>query len=145
MVWSHFLFFLGICWASLWDNLTSQDVVSLLLAAGCPESAPGGTLPRRRGSGEMRHRGGKEVFWFKELHFFLGDWHFPFPGCLQCTLRSDLDVKKTKLWRSCWCYGHCDTVWQWPTINVWGVYFFRKRHQCCKQLFVLSFCDHLCC
>ena len=70
MVWSHFLFFLGICWASLWDNLTSQDVVSLLLAAGCPESAPGGTLPRRRGSGEMRHRGGKEVFWFKELHFF---------------------------------------------------------------------------
>jgi Arf-GAP/GTPase/ANK repeat/PH domain-containing protein 1/3 len=39
----------------------AMDVVSLLLAAGCPESAPGGTLPRRRGSGEMRHRGGKEV------------------------------------------------------------------------------------
>ena len=38
-------------------------MVSLLLAAGCPESAPGGgTLPRRRGSGETRHRGGKEVF-----------------------------------------------------------------------------------
>merc|ERR1719219_3366731 len=28
-----------------------MDVVSLLLAAGCPESAPGGTLPRRRGNG----------------------------------------------------------------------------------------------
>jgi len=39
----------------------AMDVVSLLLAAGCPESAPGGTLPRRRGSGETRHRGGKEV------------------------------------------------------------------------------------
>ena len=33
------------------QNLPLQDVVSLLLAAGCPESAPGGTLPRRRGSG----------------------------------------------------------------------------------------------
>ena len=43
------------------QNLPLQDVVSLLLAAGCPESAPGGTLPRRRGSGETRHRGGKEV------------------------------------------------------------------------------------
>ena len=53
-----FFLFIGL------PNITSQDVVSLLLAAGCPESAPGGTLPRRRGSGEMRHRGGKEVFCF---------------------------------------------------------------------------------
>ena len=69
--------------------------MSLLLAAGCPESAPGGTLPRRRGSGEMRHRGGKEVIsHFSRLsNFFM----LSFPGCLQCTLRSDLKLEQTKL------------------------------------------------
>ena len=38
-----------------------QDVVSLLLAAGCPDLAPGGTLPRRRGSGQVTHGRSKEI------------------------------------------------------------------------------------
>ena len=34
-----------------------QDVVQLLLAAGCPDLGPGGgTLPRRRGSGHGRSK-----------------------------------------------------------------------------------------
>jgi len=41
----------------------ATDVVSLLLSAGCPDTSQGGTLPRRRGSGEGRtvHGRGKEV------------------------------------------------------------------------------------
>ena len=38
-----------------------QDVVSLLVAAGCPESGAGGTLPRRRGSGQTGHGRSKEI------------------------------------------------------------------------------------
>ena len=62
--WSHGVILLFFYILDFLICFTSQDVVSLLLAAGCPESAPGGTLPRRRGSGEMRHRGGKEVSCF---------------------------------------------------------------------------------
>ena len=39
-----------------------QDVVTLLLAAGCPDLGPGGgTLPRRRGSGQTVHGRSKEI------------------------------------------------------------------------------------
>ena len=43
----------------IWKQL--QDVVSLLLAAGCPDIVPGGTLPRRRGSGQAVHGRSKEI------------------------------------------------------------------------------------
>ena len=33
-----------------------QDVVALLVAAGCPDLPAGGTLPRRRGSGSQHGR-----------------------------------------------------------------------------------------
>lgn len=39
----------------------AMDVVSLLLTAGCPDLAPGGTLPRRRGSGQGGHGRSKEI------------------------------------------------------------------------------------
>ena len=61
----------GQCWYSLPPNIFSlQDVVSLLLAAGCPDPSPGpgGTLPRRRGSGPGRSKEiASSVLWWVSL------------------------------------------------------------------------------
>ena len=44
-----------------YQDFSFQDVVALLLAAGCPDvSGGGGTLPRRRGSGSVHGRS-KEI------------------------------------------------------------------------------------
>ena len=46
------------------SRVVFQDVVSVLLAAGCPDLGPGaggGTLPRRRGSGQAGHGRSKEI------------------------------------------------------------------------------------